>query len=205
MWEGNLPRSQDELLAIISKLCSEPFPDGRSPWYFCCIPTNFGDDDVAVVFRMRHSIADGISLVKFLIYSLPDGKIPEKEPQKFLSYGRSFLFAKAALMTPRYYFKLLLTFADQSLLHGPSLSGERKVAWHEAIDLQLIKDIKSATGTTVNDVLMSCLSLALRRYFQRKGVENPDDFTAAVAVDIRTPSPFRELSLKTNFHSFSLN
>ena len=85
------------------------------------------------------------------------------------------------------------------ILHGAQLSGVKKVAWQEAIDLQLIKDIKSATGTTVNDVLTSCVSLALRRYFQRRGVENPDDFTAAVAVDVRSRSSSKEVTFENLF------
>ncbi|XP_068682028.1 putative diacyglycerol O-acyltransferase MT1468 [Montipora foliosa] len=198
-WDGEVPNSKDELVAIASKLSGEPFPKGRSPWYCCCIPTNFGDNDFAVVFRVEHSIADGISLVKFLIYNLPDRISPQTEPLKFLNKGRSFLIAKAALSAPRYFLKQLFTFADHSKLHGPNLSGEKRVAWYEAIELQLIKDIKSATGLTVNDVLMSCVSLALRRYFQRIGVENPDDFTAAVPVDVRTQSSLKELAFENKF------
>ena len=75
----------------------------------------------------------------------------------------------------------------------------KKVAWHEAFELKLIKDIKTATGTTVNDVLMSCLSLALRRHFQRKGVENPDDFTASVTVNVRSSASSKELSFENKF------
>ena len=197
-WEGEVPCSKDELAAIVSKLSNEPFPDGRPPWYYCCVPTNFGDNDMAIVFRMSHSMADGVSLVRFLVNKLPDQATPEKELQKFSATGRSLLLAKALLNTPRYLLKLLLQFADQSILHGPDISGVKKVTWHEEVKLQLIKQIKTATGTTVNDVLTSCLSLALRRYFQRKGVANPDDFTASVPVDVRS-SKSRKLSLENKF------
>lgn len=197
-WEGEVPCSKDELAAIVSKLSNEPFPDGRPPWYYCCVPTNFGDNDMAVVFRMSHSMADGVSLARFLVNKLPDQATPEKELQKFSATGRSLLLAKALLNTPRYLLKFLLKFADQSILHGPDISGVKKVTWHEEFKLQLIKQIKTATGTTVNDVLTSCLSLALRRYFQRKGVANPDDFTASVPVDVRS-SKSRKLSLENKF------
>ena len=197
-WEGDVPRSKDELAAIISKLSNEPLPEGRSPWYFCCIPTNFGDNDLAILFRIKHSIADGVSLVKLVNYKLSDKQVPQK-CLKRSSNGKSFLLAKALLIFPLYSLKLLLTLADRSILHGTNLSGVKKVAWHEAFELKLIKDIKTATGTTVNDVLMSCLSLALRRYFQRKGVENPDDFTASVAVNVRSSASSKELSFENKF------
>lgn len=198
-WDGEVPRSKDELAMIVSKLSNEPFPEGRSPWYFCCVQTNFGDNDFAVIFRMSHSIADGIALTRFVVCKLPDQTIPEKKLQKFSSVGRSLLLAKALFILPLYLLKLLFTFADRSLLHGPDLSGVKKVAWHEAFDLQMIKKIKTATGTTVNDVLMSCLSLALRRYFQKKGVANPADFTASVPVDVRSPASWKELVFENKF------
>lgn len=46
---------------------------------------------------------------------------------------------------------------------------------------------------------MCCVSLVLRRYFHRKEVQNPYDFATAVAVDIRTPSSFREISFENKF------
>ena len=203
-WEGDVPRSKDELAAIISKLSNVSLPEGRSPWYFCCIPTNFDDNDLAVLFKMHHTVADGISLVRFLTQKLTDTtNIPPLTSQsKKINESptsRRLLLAKAALITPRYLFKLMLSFADRSILHGPNLSGVKKVAWHEAFELKLIKDIKTATGTTVNDVLMSCLSLALRRYFQRKGVENPVDLAASVPVDVRSATTLAESSLENKF------
>lgn len=198
-WEGEVPCSKDELAAIVSKLSNEPFPEGRSPWYFCCVPTNFGDNDLATVFRMSHCIADGVAIARFLINKLPDQTTSEKEPPKFSSNGRSHLLAKALLITPRYLLKLILAFADRSLLHGAKISGVKKVTWQGAFELQLIKKIKTATGTTVNDVLMSCLSLALRRYFQKKGVANPDDFTASVPVDVRSSASRNKLAFENKF------
>lgn len=185
-WEGEVPSSEEELAAIVSKLSNEAFPKGVSPWYFCCVPINYGDPGFAAVFRMSHSLADGVALTKFLVDKLPDQSTPQKEPVKFTaSTSKALLLAKAVLIIPCFFTKLLLSFADRSILHGPKISGAKKVAWHEGFDLEVVKQIKTVTGTTVNDVLMSCLSRAIRRYFQRRGVENPSDFTASVPVDIR--------------------
>ena len=198
-WEGEVPSSKEELASVVSKLSNEAFPQGVSPWYFCCVPTNYGDKDVAVVFRMSHSVADGVSLTKFLINQLPDQSTPEKEAQKFTSTGKVPLLAKALLTAPAKLIQRLLAFADQSILHGPKISGVKKVIWQEAFELNLIKQIKTATGTTVNDVLMSCLSLAIRRYFQRKGVDNPPDFTASIPVDVRLSASKKEFSFENMF------
>ena len=196
-WEGEVPRSKDELADIVSMLNSEPLPGGRSPWRFLCIPTNFGNNDVILLFRISHALADGISFMKFLTYQFPDEVVPQKETRTFSSTGKALLVAKAVLTGPFSIIKRSLASADQSLLHGPELSGVKKFIWTEPFDLQLIKDIKSATFTTVNDVLMSCVTMALRRYFQRKGVLNPVDLTASLAVDVRAPS--KELPCDNQF------
>lgn len=199
-WEGEVPRSKDELEAIVSKLNNEPFSAGRSPWYYCCVPTCFGDNDIAVVFRIKHYVADGISVSKYIAYNFPDQKGFLATPQKFSTTERTLLLAKGLLLAPMYLFKLILASADQSILHGPQLCGVKKVAWHKAVELKLIKEIKTVTGTTVNDVLMSCISLALRRYFQKKGDKHPADFTASVAADVRlTPASLEELSFENKF------
>ncbi|XP_067052664.1 putative diacyglycerol O-acyltransferase MT1809 [Acropora muricata] len=187
-WEGEVPQSKDELAGIVSQLSNEPLPDGRSLWRFVCIPTNFGNNDFILLFRISHALADGISFMKFLTYQFPDKVVPQKETRTFSSTRKALPVAKAVLMGPFSVIKKCLATADQSLLHGPDLSGVKKCVWTEAFDLQLVKDIKSATFTTVNDVLMSCITMALRRYFQRKGVKNPVDLTASIPVDVRAPS-----------------
>lgn len=198
-WKGKIPSSRDELAAIVSALSNEPLPEGRSPWYCCCIPTNFGDNDFAVMFRVHHAMADGVSLIRFLIQQLPDNATIQRGLQNYSSTGRFLLLVKAAFIAPRYLFKLLFKSSDNSILHGPELNWERRITWNEPIDLKLIKEIKNATSTTVNDVLMSVIALALRRYFQRKGVENPDDFTVAVPVDVRAKATSQKLDLENRF------
>ncbi|XP_068675173.1 putative diacyglycerol O-acyltransferase MT1809 [Montipora foliosa] len=187
-WEGEVPRSKEELEAIVSKLSMQPLPERRSPWCIVCIPTNFGSNDIFLMMRISHALSDGISNMKFLIYQFPDEVIPQKETATSSTMKRSLSLAKAMFIAPRYVLKLLFTSADRSLMHGPNLSGVKKIVWSEALGLQLIKNIKSATGTTVNDVFMACMTMALRKYFQRKGVENPTDLTASIAVDVRPPS-----------------
>ena len=198
-WKGKVPRSKDELSEVVSTIINEPLAEDRPLWYCCCIQTNFGNNDLALVFRIHHSLADGISLIQFLIHQLSDKLTLQGSPQSYSSTDRFLLLAKAALIAPRYLLKLQFKSTDSNLLHGPDLKGEKKVAWSDPIDLKLIKEIKAASGTTVNDVLMSCLSLAVRRYLQRKGVEDPSDITAAVPVDVRASVLSEKLAMDNKF------
>ncbi len=57
--------------------------------------------------------------------------------------------------------------ADTSL--RGELGATRKVAWTTALDLRQIKDIAHGQGATVNDVLLTAVSGALRRYLMNHG------------------------------------
>lgn len=182
-FEGEPPKSKEELEAIVSKMCCEPLPEGRSPWHFCYIPNEF-DGTAAVVFRIHHCMADGVSLSRFMTRILPDQYIPQKEAKKFTSYARGFMQLKSLFIAARAVIGLILSFQDKSIIHGKSLIGKKKCVWSQPLDLNLVKRIKIATGTTVNDVLVASLTMAMRKYFQKKGVQNPEDFTASVPVDV---------------------
>ena len=84
-----MPRSKEELEAIVSKMSTEPLPERRSPWCIVCIPTNFGSNDIFLVMRISHALSNGISDMKFLIYQLPDEVIPQIETQNFATMNRS--------------------------------------------------------------------------------------------------------------------
>ena len=80
-----------------------------------------------------------------------------------------------------------LTLADDpSTVFKSKLSVRKNVAWAKSIDLGKVKAIAYATGTTVNDVLISNLAGALREYMLKIG-ENPNNLTirATVPVNLR--------------------
>ncbi|EDO40204.1 predicted protein [Nematostella vectensis] len=187
-YQGDPPKSKQELEAIVSEMYSKPFPEGKSPWYFCCVPTDYGDKSVAAIFRMHHCMADGVSLSRLLTRVLPDHYTPQKEARKFSSSERGLMTAKGFFIMTRTVIALLMSFADRSIVHGKDLKGKKKCVWSEPFDLNIVKQIKSKTGTTVNDVLMACLSLAIRRYFQKRGINNPEDFTSSIPVDVGKPT-----------------
>jgi diacylglycerol O-acyltransferase / wax synthase len=60
--------------------------------------------------------------------------------------------------------KLLLTGSDAKTVLSSGLSVSRRVTWSDRMPLDGIKAIGRATGTTVNDVLTTALTGALRRY-----------------------------------------
>ncbi|HFC30891.1 MAG TPA: wax ester/triacylglycerol synthase family O-acyltransferase [Oceanospirillales bacterium] len=83
-------------------------------------------------------------------------------------------------------FNALTLSDDPPSVFKSQLSVRKNVAWADSLDLDEVKAIAYATGTTVNDVLISNLAGALRQYMLKIG-EDPNDLTirATVPVNLR--------------------
>ncbi len=83
---------------------------------------------------------------------------------------------------------------DPKNVFKSELCTRKRVAWAESLPLDEITAIAKATGTTVNDVLISNLSGALREYMIEQG-DNPDNKTirATVPVNLRPLKHAKEL------------
>ena len=86
--------------------------------------------------------------------------------------------------------RLTLRPPDQKTLFKGALDVAKRAAWSEAVPLAEVKAIGQAVGGTVNDVLLTAMTGALRRYLQGRGepVEGLN-FRAAVPVNLR---PFED-------------
>jgi WS/DGAT/MGAT family acyltransferase len=88
---------------------------------------------------------------------------------------------------------LLLEPDPDTVLNGP-LGETKRTAWSEGIPLEDIKTIRRELGGTVNDVVVTLITGALRRYLEAHG-EPVDDMTlrAAVPVNLRPAGQEGEL------------
>jgi WS/DGAT/MGAT family acyltransferase len=92
--------------------------------------------------------------------------------------------AGAALRDAATLAKLLAAPADADTDLSAPLAGRRKVAWSDPFPLARVKEAAHARGATVNDVLVSTLTGALR---ERLGVDGPvpDEIHALVPFNLR--------------------
>ena len=94
---------------------------------------------------------------------------------------------RITLQAPFILLQRMLWPADRHSLHGPVLSGRKRVAWTTPLDLGLIKDVKDRLNATVNDVLMASVAGALSRYLQRQGGQRLGSFQVSMPVNVRPP------------------
>jgi len=206
LYDGDPPRSEDELQKLLSKLFSSPMRDDISPWEVVVTPLDLpGKDQTAICMRIHHAIGDGFALIG-LFARLMDKK-PEllrvKKPVPTPCDKQKQVW-KAILSGPLALLSVALSTADNPF-PAKKMSGEKSISWTKTIDLELVKEIKTKTGTTVNDVLSTCLAGSLRRYLTSEGLkENPKDIQIAVTINTRPPKLLSRDNIPLENHSTGL-
>ncbi len=90
--------------------------------------------------------------------------------------------------------RLVFRTPDPKTIFKGHLGVAKRAAWSKPMSLAEIKAIKNVTGGTVNDVLVSAMTGAVRAYMQQRGA--PVDgvsFRAAMPVNIRPPEKMEDL------------
>jgi diacylglycerol O-acyltransferase / wax synthase len=194
------PRDERALQAFTSALASRALPSGRPPWRFHFVPRYQGGS--ALIVRLHHSIGDGLALVHVLL-SLADGAPEPAEATHheahpvgvresvWASLARvakaavALRRAKAANHLATLVRLLLLPPDPRTSFKGP-LGNRKKLVWSPAFRLEEFKAVGTATDTTLNDILMTALAGALRRYLLARSVLPADlDVRAVVPVNLR--------------------
>jgi WS/DGAT/MGAT family acyltransferase len=80
--------------------------------------------------------------------------------------------------------KLLVIPQDPRTPLRGSLGTEKRAAWSDPVPLEQVKALGRALGGTVNDVLLTAVTGALRRYLEARDVP-PEDLHALVPVNLR--------------------
>jgi WS/DGAT/MGAT family acyltransferase len=210
------PAGREELERLAGRVFSQALDRSKPLWEIWLVD-RVGDDSFALVCKTHHALVDGISGVDIMavLFDLdpepPDREPgppwyprPEPTPAALLADAVSGYaagprdLARAAvsvLAAPRAALRALggvagmavagLTGAPPSPLNvriGP----HRRFTWVEA-DLARFKAIKGALGGTVNDVVLSVVTGALRSLLLRRG-RNPEGMTlkALVPVSVRS-------------------
>ncbi|KAK3718258.1 hypothetical protein QZH41_003333 [Actinostola sp. cb2023] len=142
--------------------------------------------------RIHHSVGDGIGLTRVFVKNMYDTPPIEIELRKFSTKQRLYMWCKAMFMGPMLVINKILTTADASAMHGAELSGQKTISWSEDVSLDLVKTVKNTTGTTVNDVMVSCIAGAIHDYL----ATHVEDMWASVPVDIRATRESLKVSNK---------
>jgi diacylglycerol O-acyltransferase / wax synthase len=83
---------------------------------------------------------------------------------------------------------LLFMPSDSATRFKGKLNGSKRVAWCEPLQLPEVKAVSRALGCSINDMLLSCVAGAMRRYLAEKGDRTDGvEVRALVPIDLRQP------------------
>ncbi|RMG97265.1 MAG: wax ester/triacylglycerol synthase family O-acyltransferase [Chloroflexi bacterium] len=133
------------------------------------------------------------------------GKLVSESLDTLVNPARMLELALQSTDTALAASRLVLRTPDPKTIFKGELGVAKRAAWTRPIPLADIKAIKNVTGGTVNDVLISAMTGALRRYMVGRG-ENVEglNFRAAVPVNLRTPEEMGTLGNKFGLVFLSL-
>ena len=191
------PGDKATLQDVVNDMMSTPLDMSRPLWQFHIVE-NYGAG-CALLCRLHHSIADGISLMKVLLAMTDEVADPPQSAEpvsrstarrgadpvsasfrlasRLFDTGRGVLSkpgqvagaAKFGMESAAALANLLLLSPDPQTRLKGKLGVRKRCAWSRPIDLSDVKALGRVTGGTVNDVLLTAASGALGRYLRRNG------------------------------------
>jgi len=223
------PGGREEFDELISDIAGHPL-DPRRPLWEIWVVEGMEGGHVGFVAKMHHSIADGVMAAELLANVLtadPDEHDPPPPEQPWAaddvpSKLRLALDAVVDLLRVVFGVPALLARTVRGLVavnrhkrqaevrppapfSGPNCSFNRALTPHRrfvtaTLPLSEVKDVKSAFGVTVNDVILALCAGALRAYLDERD-ELPDKpLVAGVPISTRQPEgPLKNNSVSNMF------
>ncbi len=209
------PGGYDELVELCAHLAGQRMDRGRPLWEMWVIE-GCEDGTVAVFTKMHHACVDGVSganLISHMCSLEPDAEpmLPSEPAREPANPGDAELLGRAVLTTLAKPVELarLLTPTARMLRHtivraregtampapftAPRTSFNGTITGHRSLgyanmSLDDVKLVKGATGTTVNDVILTVAGGALRGYLEARDELPTTSLVASVPVSVRERS-----------------
>lgn len=196
-----LPAPGDEatLRETIGDLIGAPLDPTKPLWHAYLIEG--ADGAAAVLWRIHHSIADGLALAQVMLSMTDGAPRPKRQPAPDAPapslLGRVLHEATATLANPAHLRELgsgaLREVATAAkLVGGPAdpptvlsrpLNGARRVAWSRPFPLERVKDACHRQRVTVNDLLLTALAATIAEEVPWEG--RPELLHTMIPVNLR--------------------
>lgn len=210
-----LPGDRDDLAKVCSDIAAQPLDRARPLWEMWVIEGLAGGN-VAVLTKMHHATVDGVSGASLIseLCSLEPGSAPMgaattasapgtpsdaaivadgvlhllKKPAKFVR-----LLPPTLQVLPQWVQRARRGTAMPAPFTAPRTSLNATVTGHRSVafvrmDLADVKEVKNAFGTTVNDVVLTMCSGALRKYLAGRNELPDSSLVAMVPVSVHGTS-----------------
>jgi diacylglycerol O-acyltransferase / wax synthase len=192
------PGGTADLARVVADHASRPLDRNRPLWDVCLVE-GLEHGQVALVFKLHHAIADGISALTMLAgffdtdvqparaTTSDDEWVPEAEPRTLdLLVSIVSRLPDRIVLAVRALIRAGVSAARvAALVRTPGLEGTmpftaprtrfngaitgRRSVTFAAVDMSAVRQVKDQAGVTVNDVVVGVVAGALRRYLSARG------------------------------------
>jgi diacylglycerol O-acyltransferase / wax synthase len=189
------PRGLAELQALVGREMSTPLDPKRPLWRMTYVDDYSGGS--AIVARLHHCIADGLALIRLLLY------LDDEEAGPADSYAappavvaaraaggisRGRIVGSAVGMGARVVGSLGQLAGmrpdPRGLLRCP-LGGEKRAAWSAPLDLGELRRSAKAVGATLNDLILSTVAGGIGSFLREHGEGAGRQLRAVIPVNLR--------------------
>lgn len=205
------PGDEAALMRLVTRTASRPLPRSRPLWEAWLVDGYGGGS--AVVVRLHHCIADGMTLARLLLTltdveadaDLNEAPAADRTPRTDglraaagrLVRGAAATVAGAGLSGAVQVAakgaawgasaaRLLLLRPDPKTSLRGELAVDKRLVWTQPLPLTEVKDVARRTGSTVNDVLVAAVAGALRSWLVGRGGAR-GDLRAVIPFNLRAP------------------
>uniref|UniRef100_A0A8D9EV76 Diacyglycerol O-acyltransferase Mb3154c n=1 Tax=Cacopsylla melanoneura TaxID=428564 RepID=A0A8D9EV76_9HEMI len=157
----------------------------KSPWELHCIQGD-SDNSTTAILRIHQSLADGTTLVQLLAHALADKKTVVHTSSQYSTNTMYYRYLRACLVGPITLICWLLCSPPSHPTKLPSSAWTKQysVSCSNTIAMDKVVHIKQVTRSSVNSVLLSAMSGALRVLLQSSGIHQPGDMKAILPIDL---------------------
>ena len=184
--------TEEDLKRVTGDLISKPFAQGRSPWEIMIIPkyrasnNDTGKDQMVIVFRIHHAMADGYSILKMMLklFNMEGSKVPRPNFPTLSTWQK---IVRALVLPLRLPFDIASQFIVDSVdgtncwhLLDTKLTRQYHSFFSDQVPVDRIKEIKNKYGIGYNAAVYAVAAGGIRRLMQEAGQKLPSSLSCFV-------------------------
>ena len=178
----------EELFAMIADHLSYIDFAPLLPKWKIYVIENFEENKSAILVKIHHSYADGISLLSYYLNLTDCNQLEMVQLKKIgkLEWCVALFLGMFKIIIT--YFHFLTWKKDLNCFHTGKVTGKKKLYSIEACNLDDLKKVAKENDVTINDSLTAILSMSLHKYCKKSFKENIENILCMIPVSLR-PMP----------------
>jgi len=163
------------------------FPKNIPNWKFFIVP-NMPGNMGGVMMKINHGIADGLSLMSYLLTIGESKEYDLAKLPKVKGWQWMIIYILGFFELIKFYKKLNAKKVDDNCFRQIKLTGKKNCYCSPSFDLKRLKTYAKTLGVSINDVILALTAKTLRNYHNKTFNKDLKEFSVMIAASV-TPMP----------------